>query len=141
MKRRRGSVLIASIIVMVILMIFGGGIFVFAYTNFRSAEQQMGIMRARAVADAFLFSMGSVISDDCARPKASWRLPLSNTTPLSADFVDGLISADMAISMQGDRVFLLDCYARYRTWYSGRKSLQLVRMSVGSGDMVRWLWK
>ena len=142
MRRRRGSVLIASIIVMVILMIFGGGIFVFAYTNFRSAEQQMGIMRARAVADAFLFSMGSVISDDCARPKASWRLPLSNTTPLSADFVDGLISADMTISStRGERVFLLECLARYGAWQSGKRSLQLVRMSVGSGDMVRWLWK
>ena len=141
MKRRRGSVLIASIIVMVILMIFGGGIFVFAYTNFRSAERQLGVMRARAAANALLFSVGSVVSDDCARPKASRVLPVSDGSPLTTTFQDGLISADMAISMQGDRIFLLDCYARYRTWYSGRKSLQLVRMSVGSGDMVRWLWR
>ena len=141
MRRRRGSVLIASLIIMLFLMIFGGAMFIFSYSN-RSAERQLGVMRARAAANALLFSVGSVVSDDCARPKASRVLPVSDGSPLTTTFQDGLISADMTISStRGERVFLLECLARYGAWQSGKRALQIVRMSTGAGDVSEWLWK
>lgn len=142
MRRRRGSVLIASLIIMLFLMIFGGAMFIFSYSNYRSAERQLGVMRARAAANALLFSVGSIVSDDCARPKASRVLQVSDGSPLTTTFQDGLISADMTISStRGERVFLLECLARYGAWQSGKRSLQIVRMSTGAGDVSEWLWK
>lgn len=129
-----------SLIVMLVLMIFVGGMFGFAYTNFKSAEQQRGMLIARVAADTLLYSVGSVISDDFARsPK---RIPISDGSPLTASFVDGPISADLRIaSSQGEHVFVLDCYARYREWQSGKKTLQIIKKMIGSREVSEWRWR
>ena len=139
-RRRRGSVLIISLIVMLVLMIVGGAIFTFAYANFRSAEQQRGIMRARTAADSLLYSVGAVISDDFATA-GSPKMPISIGSPLSAGFQDGPLSVDMRISTSNGDIFILECSAQYGKWRSGKRSLEIIKKNLASGVSSEWIWR
>lgn len=124
---------------MLVLAIFGGGVFAFAYVNYRSAEQQRGIMTARAAADSLLYSVGTVISNDFTA--GSPTIPLSVGKPLLAVFQDGPISADVRISTKEGKVFILESSAQYGEWRSGKRSLELIKKYLASGVSSEWIWR
>lgn len=140
MRRRQGSVLIISLIVMLVLMIVGGAIFTFAYANFRSAEQQRGIMRARAAADSLLYSVGALISDDFATA-GSPKIPISHGVPRLASIRDGTISADLRMVTHDGWSYIVECTTSYQDYQSGKRTLELVKKSSASGVSSEWIWR
>ena len=142
MRRRRGSVLIASLIVMLVLTIFGGAIFTFAYANYQSAEQQRGVMMAQAAVGSLLYSVGVVVSDDLAKAPSDRKIPLSSGNTLSASVQDGPITAGIEISMKNDKIYFLKSSARYGEWQSGERALEIVKKNLASGGVTsEWIWR
>ena len=138
-KRRRGSILVMSLIVMLVLMIFGLAIFAFAYTNYRTAEQHRGMLMARTAADSLLYSVGAVISDDFARGTPQFPVPLN--TPVFAIFRDNPISADVRVFTTNGLYFVLECSAWYEDWQSGKKKLGILKKNLASGVSSEWIWE
>lgn len=131
---------------MMVLMIFGGAIFGFAYMNHQSAEQQYGIFRARVAATSLLYEVGSIISDDFT--SLSPRIPLTKNIPITAVLEDGLISAEVNILTKDERLFVLEGSATYRDWQSGKRGLEIFKkVSVLSSDPTvtitrsEWIWR
>ena len=121
MRRRQGGILILTAIVMIVLMIISGGIFAFAYTNYRSSEHLSGVVKARMAADSLLFSVGTVISDDFTKTSGNKRLPIPRDRELKGSFKDGLVTADIRITSKEDRIYFLTASAQYGSYQSGEK--------------------
>lgn len=96
MKKRRGSVLSISIIVMLLMAILSGATFGLAYINRRSTERQIEIFKARVAARSLLYSVGSVISDDLSAG-TRWITDEQLTTGRTGTFSDGALKADVII--------------------------------------------
>ena len=142
MRRRQGSVLIASLIVMLVLTILGGAIFTFAYANYRSAEQQRGAMMARAAAESLLYSVGVVVSNDLPKDPSKKTIPIPSGNELSASFQDGAITAAIHISRKDDKIYFLKSSAQYGEWQSGERALEIVKKNMASGGVTsEWIWR
>ncbi|MDO4786406.1 MAG: hypothetical protein Q4A13_05635 [Fretibacterium sp.] len=139
MRRRRGSILITAMIVVMVLAIFSGGIFTFAYINHKSELQQYGVFRARAVADALLHAIGSVVSDDFARGVPV--ISITKGTPLVAVIEDDPFFANIRLATSDDQLFSLECSVRYNEWESGARRLELLKKTLGSSVESSWIWR
>lgn len=144
MRRRRGSILIGSLIVMVILMVFSGVVFGFAYINHKSAEQQQGILMARAAADSLLTAVGSALN-------LSADIPFTEPGTYRTQFTDGPVSASLTVSTddavspkpedQDPLHLFLECSASYKDWESGLRRLEIVRRHFGKMIELEWIWR
>lgn len=143
MKRRRGSVLIISLIVMLVLTILSGAMFGFSYINYRSAEQLQGMFRARAAADSLLRSVGLTLVYDRVTE-------LKQGVAYKADFEDGPVRVRMTVMTndppQDCRSFLLECTAHYGDWTSGKRRLEIARRwwdnkKQADKNEYEWIWR
>lgn len=139
-KKRRGTILSITIIVMLLLGVLSGAVFGLAYINRRSAEQQLGLYRARTAARSILYSVASVISDDLTKGEddriiTTVHLQQGRTGTLN----DGDVSATVGMRRQsGTNVIIISADVRYGEWRSGEMELRLNT----SGDAVEKLtWR
>lgn len=125
---------------MLLLGVLSGAVFGLAYINRRSAEQQLGLYRARTAARSILYSVASVISDDLTKGEddriiTTVHLQQGRTGTLN----DGDVSATVGMRRQsGTNVIIISADVRYGEWRSGEMELRLNT----SGDAVEKLtWR
>lgn len=134
MKRRRASILSITIIVMLLLGVLSGAVFGLAYINRRSAEQQLGLYRARTAARSILYSVASVISDDLAKHEDERRITENITGILN----DGDVSATVGIELS-DSLVKISADVRYGEWRSGQMELELFLNRAGNAvEKLTW---
>ncbi len=139
MKKRRGNVLVISIIVMLFLAIVSGAIFGIAYINTRSAEQQFCLFKARSAANSLLFSVASVISSDIVN--SADKMPVAVGETVSADFADGPISARVTVTREKVEKYVVEGSAVYAGHSSEVRGIDVIKRAVSDDVTCEWRWR
>jgi len=138
-KKRRASILSITIIVMLLLGVLSGAVFGLAYINRRSAEQQLGLYRARTAARSIFYSVASVISDDLEKPDEDRRIKSEHLQEgRTGTLNDGDASATVGIGRSG-RTVTISGDVRYGEWRSGQMRLEM-RLNTAGNAVEKLTW-
>ena len=156
-RRRRGSVLIITFIVMILLAIISVSLMGIVYMNMRSAEQGDAIIRTRVAAHSILYVLGSIASRDIGNNRDP--LGIKDGTPLTATFEDE--GQNMRFTIEGsttsfERAYTLTCTARYVVRHGSSPAKEEVKATVreylevkkrfttdeegGTRTSAQWIW-
>lgn len=147
MLRRRGSVLLTTLIVMLFLATLCLGLMGFVHTNTVSASQEQHIVRARVAAQSVLWSLGKAISEDLGAddPPVTGPLGIQEGKTLTGTFYDPGEGVDVyvEVSRTNPTRYSLTCSARYGD--VARTSLGLTISSRtpegATKPNVTWQWE
>lgn len=136
MKRRKGSILSISLIVMLLLIMLSASVFGLAYINRKSAEQQMALFQTRALANSVLFSIGLVLSDDLGSSDP-WITQSILESGQVGSFIDSPFNVNVSLfATSSDKTITIKCSASFNEWNGEELTLHLSPQGGG----YKWVW-